>query len=230
MSLNKTAGRLGVVTLAAMASSVVLAGTALAGPPHTVSVGSSTSGSHAYTAATKSPGVGFVVHNASGNVNMGCTSATAAGNILAGAVNTTTGQIGTIASSTWTGCVSVGLNMTVTQSSAWGIYMAPLTQSSGAALTNTITGVIKPVSGTTLASVKDTSTNGLLCKFDVVGAADGSFVESGQDLSVSETGGATINLKVANVSGCLGQIANNDLADFVATYDVTATGGNVNVY
>jgi len=227
--LKKTAGRFGLASLGAIAGTVILAGTAIAGPPHTVSVnGVSTSGNSSFTAATKSPGVGFVVNNSAGDVTMGCTSATATGNVHRGSVGLPPGLIATISGTTWTGCVSVGLDMTVTQSASWGIYMDA--QTTNAAQTDTVTGRIRAVSGTTMASVKDVLTNGALCSFDVVysgNGAVGNFTESNQRLNVTEAAG---NLKVANVSGCLGDIANNDTADFTATYNVTTTGTGINVF
>ncbi|WP_167007278.1 hypothetical protein [Mumia sp. ZJ430] len=233
MRFKKTAAFLGATAL------VILGGPAVAGPNHTVAVGGNSSGTVYNVTGTSKGAVTFVVNG----VNMGCTGATAAGTIDSGALTApvapdTLGEdVAVLATTTWTGCIGPGgLAMTVTQSSAWCLYLNPYSQASTAPLTNVFNGVIKNCNGTAvMANVKDTATNGAICNFNVQGRAVGSFNEAAkangtQDLTVAEPG---TNLTVSGVAGCLGAITNGNGASFNGVYNVDTNGpGNrdINIF
>ncbi|QMW67346.1 hypothetical protein H4N58_05395 [Mumia sp. ZJ1417] len=231
MRFKKTAAFLGATAL------ILLGGPAVAGPPHNLSIGGSTSGTYTVTGTSKGA-IAFNVVNGGTTVTMGCTSAGASGSATAGAVPAS-GLIATLASTTWGGCIGPGgLAMTVTQSSSWCVYLDPTTQTSNAALTDTLAGRIAACNGAPqMATVRDTATNGAICTFTVAGFAHGSFVEAPkangtQDLIVNEPT-SHVHLKVSAVTGCLGAIAVNNPASFSGTYNVNTNGPgtkDINVY
>jgi hypothetical protein len=218
MRFTKIAAVLGAMGL------VALAGPAMAAPPYTVAIGGSTATQNAaYTAASQGNGIEFVAHNGANDVEMACTSVTAAGVIHGG--TSTSGDIADIASTTWSGCTGpLGLSLAVDQlpvgsgSTPWDIVA---TGAASSGTSDVVTGYVDGV------GVRVTSTNPFIpCTFTVTGSADASFDEAGQDLDVNETSG---NLGISGVSGCLGLIANGNTADFVGGFDVTVPAGAVNI-
>lgn len=191
---------------------VALSGPAFAaGPPYTVAVGGSTSGTQAVTAASSGT-VQFSARNNAGTViNMNCTSVSGNGTVTKGSGLT---QVATIDSTTWTGCRVPGGPANVTQSGTWNITG---TGSNATAGTETIAGYV----GNVTAGVATTPST--ICSFTVTGQANGAFSESAQQLQVSETG-YTGNLTLSGVSGCLGQLQNGNPANFVANLNIN-TGG-----
>ena len=213
MKFKKTAVVLGASAL------VALAGPAMAAPPYTIGVGTSTSGAHAFSASAGT--ISFSVAHGSGTVNLGCTSGSANGSVTAGTSSTGLG-VGSIASSTWNGCIGPGgLAMNVTQPTAWSLNLT------GTASTGTSDNVAGYV-GAVNAHVASALTSGgvPLCSFDVVGSADAILHESGQSLQIAESAG---NLVLDNVSGCFGAVANDDVASFATTYAITSPDGAISV-
>ena len=215
MKFTKTAVVLGASTL------VALAGPAMAAAPYAVSVGSATSGAHGFTAATTN-GIAFAVSHGAGTVNLGCTSGTANGSVTAG-TNATGANVGSISSSSWTGCIGpAGLAMNVTQVGSWSLN---LTGSQSAATTDDIAGNVGNVRAHVQAAL-----GASVCSFDVVGTADAILHESasggGQTLEIAEN---SANLTLENVVNCFGAVANGDEASFATTYAITSADGVINV-
>lgn len=189
-----------------------------AGPPYTVSVGgSSAAGSHSITAASTGA-VSFSARNNAGTViNMNCTSVSGSGTVTSG---TGLSQIASIGATTWTGCTIPGGAATVTQSGTWTVNGTGTNASAG---NETIAGNVGNVSAGVF-----TTANPAVCSFNVTGFARGSFNEATQQLVVSETG-YTGNLKLSNVSGCLGRLQNGNPANFATTLNVTSPDGAINL-
>lgn len=192
---------------------VALSGPAFAaGPPYTVAVGGSTSGTQAVTAAS-SGSVQFSARNNAGTViNMNCTSVSGNGTVTKGTGLT---QVATITSTTWTGCRVPGGPANVTQTGIWNITGTGSTAT--AAATDTVAGYVGNVNAGVATSPST------ICSFTVTGQANGSFNEATQTLNVNETG-YTGNLTLSGVSGCLGQLQNGNPANFVSNL-VISTGG-----
>lgn len=201
---------------------VALAGPAMAVPSLVVVDGDSSNTDHAYTATSKGS-IGF----SSGLVTMGCTSASASGNIHGGTALAP--DIASISSTTWVGCIGPGLiNMAVTMGpSAWEFIGV---SGETSAVTDTIVGYVDGVQATVTST-----TPGVTCSFDVVGTADAELHEQvvksagpppvyGQDLVINESSG---NLRLANVVGCGGALADGDPANFSGTFNLHVTGASV---
>jgi len=189
---------LAVIGAAALVS---IGSAAYAGPPWTVSVGGSSTGSPAsYTAATvgTNPDITFTVPG----LTLTCDDGTAAGTITPGATGTD-GKAGEITSTSFNTCNGpYGIALNVTQNTTWDINLD----------SDNVGGVTPGNIGNVDASV---SNPGGACDFDVTGSVGGSFDESTQQLAVSGGG-----LTVSNVSGCFGLIANADPATFDGTYQL----------
>ena len=206
-----------ILLMGAAAAALTLATPAMASaaPPYTVSVGgSSTAGSHPFTAASVG-GINF----ATALNTMSCTSATASGTVQSGTGLTT---VATIASTGWSGCTEqFGTPLTVTHAGSWSLTPTG-TATSGS--TDVVAGKIIGVS----AHVADSSGTGL-CDFTVGGNVDGSFNEGTQRLVIAETG-ADSSLTVTSVAGdCLGTIAVGDAASFSGSYAITSPDGAINI-
>ena len=197
---------------AAAASLVGLSGPAIAaGPPYTVAVGGSTSGTQAVTAVSSGT-VQFSARNSAGTIiNGNCTSVSGNGTVTKGTGLT---QVATIDSMTWTGCRTPFGPVAVAQSGTWVVNG---TGSNATAGTETIAGYV----GNVTAGVATTPST--ICSFTVTGQASASFDEATQTLKISETG-YTGNLTLSGVSGCLGQLQNGNPANFVANLNIN-TGG-----
>lgn len=201
---------------------VALAGPAMAAPPSLVVVdGDSSNTDHAYTASSKGS-IGF----SSGLVTMGCTSASATGNVHGGTSRLP--ELASIASTSWVGCVGpISIPMAVTMgSTAWEfVGVSGATSAPNDVIVGYVDGVNAHVA----------STSGPTCSFDVVGTADAELREQvvksagpppvyGQDLVINENSG---NLRLDNVVGCFGLLADGDPANFSGTFNIHVTGASV---
>ena len=203
-----------LLTVAAGASAVALsAAPAIAAPTYTVKAGTQTTGTTAYTAATTgaSPQVAF--SDTTSGLNVSCTSSTAKGAIKLGKSLAGAG-LGSITSSTWTGCLGpLNLAMTVTQTATWNV---------NATGTTTTTGV---TAGTISGIAATVTANQGGCSFNVAGTVKSALTTTPtkQTLAVKPTA----TLAISNVVGCFGQINNGDKASIKATYKITAAAGKI---
>lgn len=208
MKLKKSA-----VVLVALGLTM-LAGPALAtGSSYEVRVGGSSSPATQVPFTAESGEVDF--HTAT--VNMECSYAEAEGYINKGS---NVSDVAVIESTTWYDCVVPGGNATVTQVGDWTLHG---TGAATAAQTNNIAGHIENVE----ANVATTPLPGI-CNFSVSGAPTGSFNESTQQLVVNQPLSPK-GLEIDLGGGCLGDITDGEAAAFAATFDVTTTGGAVNL-
>lgn len=185
---------------AGAAALIVASGTAaFAGPPWTVSVGGSSTGSPASYTATSGQ-IDFTVPGQ----NLGCDSGTAEGTITPGA---TSSKAGEITDTEFINCLGpLNIPLEVNQTSTWDINITG--DNSG--------GVTPGQIGNVSASVSNPDG---LCSFDVVGTVAGSFDENTQQLTVDNTSGPD-TLFVENVDQCFGLILEGDPATFEGTYDL----------
>lgn len=228
MRFKKTAALMGAAAVVALANPAMAAG------PIQIDVGANTGPSvHNWTAVSKGP-ITFRVHHGAGTVNMGCSTATAAGTINAGP-DADGLNVGTIASSTWgtkptpyDPCDGPGgLEMNVTQLAGWSLNL-DLNPKPTNPLADRISGHVGNVTARVTSKIPG------VCQFNVTGSADAIFDEHklkspgvyAQALEVNETSG---NLIVSNVTGCLGAIANGDEADFIGEYNIVSPDGLINV-
>lgn len=195
---------------AAVLGLVALAGPAVAAGGYTVTANGATSGDYAFSAHSDLVTVAGVT----------CTDVTLNGEIHTGAnVN----PWATITSSTWNSCSSSGQPATVTPN-----HNPPWTLSgTGPATTGTNDQVASSLGGVNLGI-------GLLggaCTFRVTGSANGTFGENngvGQNITVNETAG---NPTIGGVNfGCLGTVANGDVAPFVSGHPFVISGPASPVY
>lgn len=201
--------------LALATASLVLATTTAAhaaGPPYTVAVGGSTTGTQAITFAS-SGAVQFSTRNNAGTViNMNCTSLSGSATVTKGAgVN----PLWSITSTTWNGCRAPGGPVGLTQIGTWNLSGTGSNATSG---TETIAGYIGNL---TMGVVWSPPTS--ICSYTVTGQLNGSFNEATQTLNINETG-YTGNATLSGVSGCLGQLQNGNAMNFVTSL-VVSTGG-----
>lgn len=209
------------------AALLMAAGPALAAPPYTVVVGSSTSGDHAITAAATVQSDGFAVHfqaldPSAGLIDMDCTSSTASGVVHAGSgVN----PVADITAVTFGGCQIPGGAATVTATNPDTTSSLPWpvngTGSATSAATDDIAGRIDDVAAHVALTASPS-----ICSFDVSGFATGDFDESSQTLNVSDLGFSDLTL--SNVGPCLGQLHDGDPATFEASYPLTSPDGLIN--
>ncbi len=185
---------------AGAAALIIASGTAaFAGPPWTISVGGSSTGSPATYDATSGP-IDFTVPG----LSLGCDSGTAEGTITPGA---TSSKAGEIAETEFIGCLGpLGIDVDVTQTSTWDINITG----------DNAGGVTPGEIGNVAASVSNPDG---LCSFNVVGTVAGSFDENTQQLTVDNTSGPD-TLFVQDVDGCFGLILEDDPATFAGTYDL----------
>lgn len=209
------------VASAAVGATAVLvlsSGPAFAAATYTVKSGTTTTGTTTYTAATigASPQIKF--NDVTTGVALSCTSGTAAGSIKLGS-GISGVAIGSIASTTWTGCLGpLGLPVTVKQNAPWTINATGTPTSTGVTAV-TITGVNATVASTSAGA----------CSFNVTGGVKAKILAMGankQKLTVV-TGGST--LKVSNVVGCAAQVNNGDKANFAGVYKIAAASGPLSI-
>ena len=202
-----------LAVLGATAALTLGASAAWATGPYTISAGAQTSGTVAYTGSTTgaSPQIQFN----SPNVEMGCDSGTAAGDLFLGS-NATGDDVGSITSSTWTNCVGpFGLPMSVTHAGTWSLN-----------LTGTPTG------GVTVGNIDEVNAHveatgdPETCSFDVIGSVDGNFNESGQALTIT-TPTAIGALFTVNVVGCFGLVDEGGPATFEGAYALANPAGPI---
>jgi hypothetical protein len=189
-----------------------------AGLQHTVAVGgSSAPGSHPFIAASTGTIKFSVKNNAGTVVNLNCSSLTASGTISSG---TAIDPVGTITSTTWSGCRIPGGSFTFTQSGAWHLAV---TGSNATTAYETLVGKVDDVAFSAF-----TTSSPALCSFTVSGQMDAELDEATQRLVIDETG-YTGHLVLSNVGPCLGQMQTGNRADLAATLNVTSPDGVVNV-
>lgn len=168
----------------AIALTISMATAAVAGPPFTITVGSSTSGSYPVAGDSTGP-----VAITSG-VTYSCSSVSIDGTIDAG---TTSGKIADLTSSTWIGCsMPLGMAMSVQHNGIWEINAL-----SGPDTNGTVQVRITNVS----AHMEDTSSAGVTCSYDISGSVPATFDNATQVLAVNGSG-----LVVSNIHGCFGLI------------------------
>ena len=195
-------------------SLVALAGPATAaGNAYTVSVGgSSAAGTHTITAATTGS-LTFAVPT----LSMACTSANlpaSPGSSVASGTGVT--DIASINKINFVGCTGPGGALAVTTVGSWKLH------GTGAATAGSSDVIAGHIEGIT-ANVSNA-----VCRFTDTGSANGTFDEATQALAVTETGFSG-NLKVSNVTGCLGQITAGQAANFTGTFNVTSPDGAITV-
>lgn len=210
MKIKQAAFGAAALALAAVAT----AGPALAtGNAYTVAVGGSTAaGTHAITATTTGP-LSFAVPT----LTMGCSSANVpaspASSVTSGTAVTDIAAINRI---NFSGCTGPGGALTVTSAGTWRLHgTGPAT----AAATDVVSGHVENITATVGNAV---------CRFTVTGKADGTFNEATQQLVVNETGFSG-DLKVSNVTGCLGQVVSGQNANFGGTFNVASVDGAINL-
>ena len=198
-----------ILALAGAAALVAVGGAAYAAGPYTVTAGSTSSGTVAYTGTTSgaSPQIKF----STPGVDMTCASGTAAGNLHLGA-NATGANIASIDSTTWTNCIGpLGLDLVVTQVGTW-------------TLNATGDASVDPVAGSITSVNAHVENPGGACSFDVTGTMGGTFSEATQTLAVTPAGSTLV---VTNVSGCFGLVSENDPATFEMSYLIANPAGPV---
>lgn len=198
------------------AALVLAAGPASAATTYTIKAGTQTSGTTTYTAATTgaSPQVKF--QDVTSGLALSCLSSTAAGSVKLGKGLAAAG-LGSIASTTWTGCKGpLSLDMKVTQSGSWAINGAGTTSSTG----------VTPVTVSNVSAVVAATAGG--CSFTVSGVTKGKLTAKGTQQFLQVVAAGT-QLKISNVSGCFGQITAGDKASIVAKYKVKAAAGLLTV-
>ncbi|MCL8250090.1 hypothetical protein AERO_01730 [Aeromicrobium fastidiosum] len=200
-------------------AALALAGVAVAGPAlatgsaYTVAVGgSSAAGTHTITAASSGT-LSFAVPT----LTMGCSSAAVpASPVSTVASGTGITDIASINKINFSGCTGPGGSLTVTTVGSWKLHG---TGAATSGATDVVAGHVDNITATVSNAV---------CRFTVTGKADGSFDEAAQKLTVAETG-FTGNLKVSNVTGCLGQVVNGQNANFSGVFNVASADGAINV-
>lgn len=202
------------VALAALSlAGVAVAGPALAtGNAYTVAVGgSSTPATHVLTANAPST-LTFQVPATTMTCATANVPASPVSNVFSG-----TGiiDIASINKVNFNSCTGPGGALAVATVGSWRLNA---TGAATAAATDVIAGHIENVTANVSNSV---------CKFTVTGRADGSFDESTQKLTISQTGFAANRLSVSNVVGCLGLVANGQAANFSGVFDVTSAAINL---
>jgi hypothetical protein len=166
----------------AIALTVGVATSAVAGPPFTVTVGGNTAGSYAI-AGDSTTAIAFHA-----GVDMSCGSIHFDGSVTAGS---TSSKIADLSGSTWVNCLNMDLS--VQQIGTWEVDATSGPNASGVTQAQ-VTNID--------AIVTDTSSGGGVCSFDVTGSAPGNFHNDTQDLTLNAN-----NLTVSNVSGCFGLIS-----------------------
>jgi hypothetical protein len=200
-------------------AALALAGVAVAGPAlatgnaYTVAVGgSSAAGTHNITATTTGT-LSFAVPT----LSMGCSSA----NVPASPASTVTSgtgvvDIASINKINFVGCTGPGGSLAVTTSGTWKLHG---TSAATSGATDVVTGHVENITA---------NVSNAVCKFTVTGKADGSFDEATQKLTIAETGFSG-DLKVSNVTGCLGQVTNGQNANFSGVFNVASADGAINL-
>ena len=201
-----------IVTAGLALAGVAVAGPALAtGSSYTVSVGgSSAAGTHNITATTTGS-LSFAVPT----LSMSCTSAnvpTSPASTVASGTSIT--DIAAINKINFAGCVGPGGTLAVTTVGTWKLHGTSAATSGNDVISGHVENITANVSNA-------------VCKFTVTGQANGTFDEATQTLQVSETG-FTGNLKVSNVTGCLGQVTSGQNANFTGTFNVASVDGAIN--
>ena len=207
--------------LALATASLALATTTAAhaaGPPYTVAIGGSTTGTQVMT-FTSTGTVQLSWKNDAGTIlNMNCTSISGSATVAKGVgVN----PFGSITSTTWTGCRMVLGAATFTQNGVWTLAGSGGNATSG---TETIAGEFGNFSlGIALTAAPS------ICSFTVSGKLSNTFNEATQTLQINETG-YTGNAVLSNVGPCVGQAQNGNPFNMIATFNVSTGGaGNINL-
>lgn len=189
---------------------------------YTVTAGSATTADNPVSFKAHAEPVNFSDLDA--GIPMTCDSSDA----TAGTVDVGTGlgpdKLGTIDNISWANCQGLGVQLTVTPCDLpWYVNAdgATPTDANGDTYGN-ITG--SGPNGELCAQVKDTTSAGGVCSFDVVGTASAYYDNPSHSLIVNEDGTAPDQLTIKNPSGtlCGGLLADGDIATYNATYVVTA--------
>lgn len=183
-------------------------------PPDTVSVGgSSAAGSHSFT------GAGTSLDLVHGTTNVHCTGVTAAGTATSGPGGIA-GPFLTLTALAGSGCSGSFGPMVVTQVADQDVHaVGPSTAAATDDVATESDVVLLHVRTAPIASV---------CSFDVVGLATGDFDEPTQSLNLHDVG-ATTDLVAANVTGCLGELADGDWIDATASVALSTPDGPINL-
>lgn len=215
---RKTSLAVAVAAMGATAALVLSSGPAFAATTYTVKSGTTTTGSTTYTAATTGTSPQIKFNDVSTGVSLSCTSGTAAGSIKLGS-HISGVALGSIASTTWTGCLGpASLPVTVKQNAPWTINATGTPTSTGVTAV-TITGVNATVASNQAGA----------CSFNVTGGVKAKILAFGstkQKLTVI-TAGST--LKISNVQGCFTQVNNGDTANFAGVYAIKAASGPLSI-
>ncbi|WP_299534728.1 hypothetical protein [uncultured Streptomyces sp.] len=146
-----------------------------------------------YTATAPNPSLSVP------NATLTCTSSTAAGSLA----SSTTNQVGTITSITFSGCNVLGIPFTVAMTvTPWKINATSI---SGSTVTGNVSGISAKITGTG-------------CTATFTGTANGNYGNTTKKLNLTGVG---TGLKATSAS-CLGLINTGDVASFVASYAVSS--------
>ena len=207
-------------TLAVAAAALVLATTTAAyaaGPPYTVAVGGSTTGTQAIAFASSGAVQIAWRTNAGTRIAFNCTSVSGSG-VLAKGVGVN--PVAVVTSTTWIGCRAPGGASTITQNGTWSLAGTGSNATSG---TETIAGLLGNV------SFGYSWTPSSICSFTVSGSLDTTFNEATQTLQIDESGFSG-DAVLSSVSGCLGQAQNGNPFDLVTNLVVSSGGaGAINL-
>ena len=208
--------RIRVAALIATTGLVTLAGPALAAGPHQVDVGTNTTGTHVFWAATSEP-ISYTIDGNSGPIATTCTSGMLGGGISAGP-NVTGAAVATVDGSVWSDCTGLGLNYTFAQQGTWKLNATgPVTAASS--------DIVRVNLGSVALKVSAPFNS---CEYTVSGKMNGTFDEATQQLRINESGFSG-NLQVGSrVTGCLGLISPGAAFDLVTTYDIVSQDGPIN--
>ncbi|MEO7061741.1 MAG: hypothetical protein ABI083_18645 [Lapillicoccus sp.] len=214
---RKTSFAVASAAVGATAVLVLSSGPAFAATTYTVKSGTKATGTTTYTAATTGASPQIKFNDVTTGIALSCTKGTAAGSIKLGKSISGVG-LGTIASSTWTGCIGpVGLQMTVKQNAPWTINATGTTSATGVTK-GTITGVNATVSATAGG-----------CSFNVLGGVKATITANGAAKQTLKIAAAGSTLKISGVAGCFGQLNNGDSVTFAGTYKIAAASGPLSI-
>ncbi|HET6877656.1 MAG TPA: hypothetical protein VFH38_09020 [Jatrophihabitans sp.] len=210
--------KIATVAAAAGAAAIVAAPAAFAaGLTYNISAGTHHSGTAAYVGKT-AKGTTIKFSDTTSGLDLGCAGGTASGAVTLGR-KVSASKAGTITKTTWKNCSGPG-----------GLVLVPAQVG-----TWYLNGRGKTVNGNTPVYVSNVKANVAasptpsLCKFTVTGAADGVYHNGTHKLSLAPAKKSGHQLKVSNVTGCLGTINNGDIVTFQATYVISSTSGAIKI-
>jgi hypothetical protein len=226
----KSVKRATFVVAAAATAVAIGAATAQAGPPFTVTAGTTTTGSTTFTgtATGTSSAPAIIFKDVTDNVTLTCVSSVAKGSVALGSGKVN--PLAQITSSTWTTCSGpLGISLTVAQVGAWGINGT--SGPTGGVVSGFASNVKANISGTCSFTVGGPGSATAVGTADItytnpVGTTPGKLAAapvtgSGHALAI-HTGGATV---------CFGLIHDNAVATFSTStpYVTTTPLGNLTI-